>query len=801
VRLRIETNTPVQPVYCPLLDGYPAHVQTLNCALATDRSRFPTDHGARIEVEQIALALRMRQQMITIEGLPFAEATGEHIIAAVRAFAGEAQPEHANALRQAVERLQGNPNACAALDIVATTLGRAQPRDRLWYRHQAAILILGAARYLEGGNTLEPLVINVPTAGGKTEAFAAVALWTVAYERLAHNRLGVAIVKYPTTMLSTDQARRLAHLVMHFDAVMAEKLGLHDDRGLGLFFGSDPQRGTREVDPTELLGNTCPECDSPWRTSTVEGRQQLICTRNPTHSVMVAIRDQIFPRPPSLIAATIDKFVSKARKTEIGCLFGGRLYWCPHSCQFTASRECYDESNHRYCQEEPAREQPLLTTLVLDEAHLLREETGSLDAQFETHYLEMARELGGRYPIVIVSTATIAQVPEHCRQLGLGSPQIFPGEGRENDAVYYRRSDREVQHAVLGCVPRGRAIAWALPQLYGQYLSVEESAPARFRPTDPSQRLRPPLIYCNSYATRDQVVNSLRQQIAPPRRARGLRLEVEEFSRRRFNQEGVRDILRKLETEMLDAIVTTNIASVGVDLGQLNGILYFGMPSNIAEFIQSMNRVGRRSPAIACLVLNPYLERDMAFYSYLELFLAYPERLVETVPLNRWARRAINLTFDAIALAQIQHIWTPRVMPAGVDLRRAQRTRWARGFREARGRELNENSVTILLRDTYRASDDPSGVYPRRVTSLWNAMAANICNYTPTRQRQAGRRTDDNWISDTPQLQVMWRLRAPEPEGQLEPSLTARALITAGARAIFAADIDLDFGQRINDQA
>lgn len=783
VRMQIETNTAVEPVYCPLLDRHQIFAQTTNCTLS-ESSTFPQSDSARIQVEQISLVKRMRQRMKIIVGLAFANASTERLLESALTFATEASIEHQQALNQAIDRIRRDPNATAALDIVVETLRRASKDPSWsWYRHQAAILILSAARYLDGSQTLNPLVVNVPTAGGKTEAFTAAALWTVAYERLAHNRLGVAIVKYPTTFLSADQSRRFASLVMHFDNVMSERLGRKDDRGLGLFFG--PDRTATRQDAITLLGARCPMCGASWQATREAGRSRLTCTENASHSMIVAVRDEIFPRPPSLIAATIDKFVSKARKNDIACLFGAPLYWCPHESEFTSRRQCWDNATRRLLSNSPATEQPILTTLILDEAHLLREETGSLDSHFETHYFEMARQLGGRYPLVIISTATIAQIGEHTRQLGLSTPNIFPGD---QNRIYYQTSENEIQHVVLGGAPRGRAIAHALPWLFGDYLRVEESNLTSFRPAG----LRPPLIYRNSYATRDQVVNTLRQQIAPPRREIGLSLEIEEFSRRRFDEKGVREILTKLENGNLDGIVTTNIASVGVDLGQLNGMIYFGMPSNVAEFVQSLNRVGRQSPAISCLVFNPGLERDMAFYSYLEPFLKYSDRLVEAVPLNRWARRAIDYTFDVITLSQIQHIWVSRVPnPDRVNLLHVQERWGVKGFREARGRELNETSVVSLLQSTYRSSDDPSRFYADRIGRLWQAFATNISNFRPTFQKKPGQSYDDNFIWNTPQINPMYQLRSPEKQGELRMSGAADRLIEAGIRAIFASDADV----------
>jgi len=436
----------------------------------------------------------------------------------------------------------------------------------------------------------------------------------------------------------------------------------------------------------------------------------------------------------------------------------------------------------------PVERRARLAVLVLDEAHLLREEVGTLDAQFETHYLECARELSGRYPLAIVSTATIAQAEEHCRQLGLGEARIFPSRRRENHSVYYREDQTQVQHAVISLMPRGRAIAWALPHLLRQYLDVRDASP------EDCIHLRPALVYCGTYTTRDQILAAIRRQVDPERPRQ---TEIGEFSRRYFDRAGIRQVLEQLNR--YDIIVSTNIAAVGIDLGDLNLVFYFGMPKNVNEFIQSMNRTGRRQSAFVCIVHNPYLERDAAFYAYMRAFLAQPEALVEAVPLNRYARRAIEHTFSSVAIGQIQHVWGQRPLPDGTDLRRARRYREFRGtgFREARGTLLQENQVKALLQRTYRSAEDPSRAYPGLVEGEWDGLASSVVNYTPRGRGAPDFPWGDNWVSCADGVRKpMYQLRLPEPLGRLEFTPDAERLARANVRAIYASDRDESINPR-----
>lgn len=303
---------------------------------------------------------------------------------------------------------------------------------------------------------------------------------------------------------------------------------------------------------------------------------------------------------------------------------------------------------------------------------------------------------------------------------------------------------------------------------------------------DDLTHLQPLMIYCNSYMNRNLTRESIKRYIEPKM---GREIAIGEFSRQRFNDVGMRHEVDYLKDK--DLVLSTNIASVGVDLGNLNAIMYFGFPYNINEFIQSMNRTGRRDPAIVAIVHNPYLERDAAFYAYLKMFLQYPEKLVEAVPLNRFARRAIEHTFSGIALGLLYHVWSDRIENA--DLARARSYFSTRGFQEVYGNELNVESVIRLLSRTFRVDRDPSNAYPDEVKKRWNSMATNILNYRPQNRKSAEYKFGDNWVRHADGISdPMYQLRIPSPEGDLVLSPRAEKLARANIRAIYGSEKDAD---------
>lgn len=784
VRMKIEHDRKQFDTYCPLLN-VSVLAQTVNCVLANDNQ----ETSGQIVLEQINLAIRHRQTMI--EAVPFENASWVHFAEAVKTFARDASDDHAQHLHSAADHISANPTAVQAINMVLETYRRAM-RVRFtdgsakWYRHQIAIFVLGVYEYLTGHSELNPLVLNVPTAGGKTEAFSALALWTVAYEVLQSSPTwATAIIKYPTKLLSSDQAERLTHYVMHFDDVLVETTGRSEERrGLGLFFGSDRE----ELDRLEVIGKLCPECQTPWRVLKNDGAPTIVQCEN-NHQVIIALKNEIFPRPPALIVGTIDKFVSKSQRREMAAILGGsNIFYCPAKKQFMGKDYCWNkqkgkrEDHDHQLISRKAR----LTTLILDEAHLLREEVGSLDSHFETFYLEIAKELSGRYPLAVVSTATIAQAEEHCRQLGLGKPTLFPGRERENNPVYYETDHERIQHIILSCMPRGRSIAWALPHLTGHYLHLHDQH--GLNNEEALKHLKPIIIYCNSYMNRNLTRESMKRYIEPKL---DRTIAFGEFSRQRFNDVGMRHEVTYISDK--DVILSTNIASVGVDLGNLNAITYFGFPYNINEFIQSMNRTGRRDPAIVAIVHNPYLERDAAFYAYLKMFLQYPEKLVESVPLNRFARLAIEHTFSGVALGLLYHVWSDPSLIENANLARAQKYYSTRGFQDVYGKELNAESVIGLLSRTFRVQQDPSNAYPDEVKKRWNAMANNITNYRPQNRRNEEFKYGDNWVRHADGVRdPIYQLRIPSPEGDLILSSRANQLARTNIKAIYSSEKDAD---------
>ena len=136
---------------------------------------------------------------------------------------------------------------------------------------------------------------------------------------------------------------------------------------------------------------------------------------------------------------------------------------------------------------------------------------------------------------------------------------------------------------------------------------------------------------------------------------------VEELTSRR-TQEEIRRMLDLLEIKVgspgaVDAVLATNMVSVGVDIARLGLMLVNGQPKTIAEYIQSTSRVGRGDVSgLVVSVLNNAKARDR---SHFETFCSWHRTLyrdVEATSVTPFASRARDRVLHAALVAVVRHL-------------------------------------------------------------------------------------------------------------------------------------------------
>ena len=98
----------------------------------------------------------------------------------------------------------------------------------------------------------------------------------------------------------------------------------------------------------------------------------------------------------------------------------------------------------------------------------------------------------------------------------------------------------------------------------------------------------------------------------------------------------------------VNLIVATSMISHGVDADRFNIMFFYGMPGNTAEYIQAYSRTGRRHSSIVIDIIRPSRETDQSYLKNFVKFHEFKDIMVESVPINRWATKAIDGTLPGI---------------------------------------------------------------------------------------------------------------------------------------------------------
>ena len=100
------------------------------------------------------------------------------------------------------------------------------------------------------------------------------------------------------------------------------------------------------------------------------------------------------------------------------------------------------------------------------------------------------------------------------------------------------------------------------------------------------------------------------------------------------------------------------VTTTYVDEDSFNIMYFFGMPNNNAEYIQAYSRTGRKYTGIVIDIIRLMRVRDRSYLKNFVTFHQNKDDLVESVPINRWAKNAIYSTLPGILSGVIMQYYT-----------------------------------------------------------------------------------------------------------------------------------------------
>ncbi|MBB3349818.1 helicase-related protein [Sphingomonas sp. BK069] len=552
---------------------------------------------------------------------------------------------------------------------------KANRGELRWRPFQLAFLLLGAPSSAVPGHA-DRVIMDLlwfPTGGGKTEAYLALIAVTAIRRRLAPSAAadGVsALMRYTLRLLTTQQFARSAAMILACEAMRTGRIHApHADRlrgapafSIGLWVGGDASpnslatawaslQGSREVPSPKQLAR-CPACrtEVDWMQASVASPVIVSCTtrdcalRGPLP--VWTVDEDVYRERPTLVIGTVDKFAQIVRQPRTNDLFG-------------VARGCPPD------------------LIIQDELHLISGPLGTVSGTYETAFDMLFSSEAGR-PKVIGSTATIRRAAEQIRDLFDRTAAQFPPPGLDQaDSGFAVQNLEAPGRRYVGVSTAGRSAKFTLQSVAASLLQSAAGGFDEDRARDPYFTL---VGYFNSLRElggalvlmQDDVTDAIALYAAargePERPIRN----VEELTSRR-TQEEVLAMLEALDTPVglpgvLDAVLATNMLSVGVDIPRLGVMVVNGQPKTISEYIQSTSRVGRGEVSgLVVAVLNNAKARDRSRYETFATWHGTIYREVEATSVTPFASRARDRALHAALVAAVRHLAPGMLDRPGLD--------------------------------------------------------------------------------------------------------------------------------------
>ncbi len=569
-------------------------------------------------------------------------------------------------MRIAIAWLQQDDSALRAFQLAnrAMVIQRQWSRgqDLVWRPFQVAFQLLVIQSVLDPRHSARSIMdlLWFPTGGGKTEAYLGVIAILLFYRRLSRTNptegAGVnVIMRYTLRVLTTQQFERAAYLICACEQLRIDQNLFPGTPpfSIGLWVGgtATPNTIAEAHADTQRRGmqiKACPCCRQRLALDPDTSRYAVKCLNKECffgareeHLPIWTIDQDIYRELPSLLIGTIDKFAQIARRAETGRLFGLN-------------------TNPEYAPPD---------LVIQDELHLISGPLGTIAGLYEVA-IDAFCSARGSIPKIIGSTATIKMADEQVRALFNRSVFQFPPPGLDSsNSCFAVRDDSREGRLYLGVTTAGRSAKFTLQAVCA---SLFQAASSPLIPDVLRDCYWTLVTYFNSLRELggahvlllDDVPKSISEYAARRGEAPRKLIEPSELTSR-LSQAEIPDVLKKLEepfktgtsNRAQDALLSTNMISVGVDIPRLALMVVNGQPKAISEYIQATSRVGRDlAPGLILTVFNNGKPRDRSHYEMFSTWHSTLYRDVEATSVTPFAARAVDKALRAILVALVRHL-------------------------------------------------------------------------------------------------------------------------------------------------
>jgi hypothetical protein len=551
--------------------------------------------------------------------------------------------------------------------------GSDEPR---WRPFQLGFILMSLASTTDSTHDDRGLVdlIWFPTGGGKTEAYLGLAAIEMIRRRLERgiNGGGTAVLtRYTMRLLTAQQFQRAATLICALELLRTsdERLAGAPKFSIGLWLGNTttPSTFKQAADAMKTVYKqkkpengfqlrSCSWCGTSIMPAHQTNHQErygvhatnfsfeFFCPHKdcPFHTKLpVQVVDQaIFDEPPTMLVATVDKFA--------------RLAWIDRGASlFGLAPSVFDPPS----------------LVIQDELHLISGPLGTIVGVYEAA-IRGLMSWTGLPPKVVASTATTRASEEQIRELMASEVAIFPPSGLDADDNYFSEPDpTRPGRTYVGLMPQAHTPSWAIGQISAEMLQGPVETGLTGTDKDGYWTL---VVYHNSLRELGRTVTILRDDVSSNlerRAARSNGAPVRELSAKGIDEingnVSAEDLLRILDalavgpddsSEALDAIATTNIMSVGIDVGRLGLMFVNGHPKSTSEYIQATSRVGRgKTPGLVVTMFRSGKPRDRSVFESFTAFHRSYYRFVEPGSVTPWSLQARRRALRAALVILMRH--------------------------------------------------------------------------------------------------------------------------------------------------
>jgi hypothetical protein len=560
-------------------------------------------------------------------------------------------------------------------------------------------------------------VLHVDTGGGKSEAYFALVVFTSFYERCTGKKDGVsAIVKFPLRMLSIQQLERAASVIIHAEEVRKkyEEMFSGSPFSLGYYVGSQsgdfPDLYAKVKDnlyennkliipaPSSKIILRCPICPS-------NSKGTLRLEEDTTHKRIIHKCDkcggkyyiyqsdrEIFRWRPTVIVSTVDKWASLSLQRRARNILGGTGSMCPNGHGFIPSGDKCEEKQEEDFQcsnigdNLPNSEGPRLS--IQDEMHLLREGFGTISAHFEGLIETIVEDRTKRKLKHIAMSATLNGTKKQIKELYNKKYFVIPGrcpEGAGSPNDFFFEKKEGPKRIIYGLKPNLRDNHYASLRTllhFGEFIIKSQK--------DLNSDLNK---FCEKYDLKNpQEAQDLLNQYLVPLTYHIKKQDAYDMGRLENAVVGdslkdhfggsdilgtvltgdsgleelketidkVRDFVKNYNPKVVDdegllfePIYATSVVSHGVDLDELNFMVFQGLPYSTSEYIQALSRVGRKNLGIILLWFYPNRVRDESFFRNFVRYHNSLDHEVRPVPINRFSKLGLMQTINSLFCAGI----------------------------------------------------------------------------------------------------------------------------------------------------